>query len=146
MTIPTVDKPPAHPETSLPPQRDGGQPPTGMTAGERDRWMWQTRLQQLVIAEAKAWKRFAWGAGIYFGLLLLVPLGVYLAGASMVSHVKSTRPDGVWLAGMALQGIAGAAFWLLLIPLLLRFVQWIEAMWRRRRFSSTRRENPGQLR
>jgi len=108
--------------------------------------MWQTRLKQLVVAETKAWKRLAWGAGIYFGLVLLMPLGVYLAGASMVSHMKSTRPEGVWIVGMVLQGIGATAFWLRGIPLLLRFVRWIGAMWRRRRFSSTRRADPGQPR
>jgi hypothetical protein len=47
---------------------------------------------------------------------------------------------------MVLQGIGGTSSWLLAIPLLLRFVRWTEALWRRRRFSSTRREDPGQLR
>jgi hypothetical protein len=146
MSIPTVDDKPARPETSLPPLRDGGQPPAGMTAEEREVWMMHTRLQQLVAAEAQAWKRFAWGAGIYFGLLLLIPLGVFLAGSSIVSHAKSTRPEGVWITGMMLQGIGVIAFWLLGILLLLRFVRWIEAMWQRRRFSSTRGANPGQPR
>jgi len=138
MTIPTVDDPPARLETSPPPLRDGGQPPVGMTVEERDRWMAHTRLQQLVVAEAKAWKRFAWGAGIYFGLLLLIPLGIFLAGAWLGSHVKSTRPDGVRFVGLMLQGFGWTVFVLLGIPLLLRFVRWIEAMWQRRRFSSTR--------
>jgi hypothetical protein len=117
-----------------------------MTAEERDRWMMHTRLQQLVIAEAKAWRQLARGGGIYFGLLLLIPLGVLLAGTSMVSHAKSTRPEGVWIVGMILQGIGVVAFWVLGILLVLRFLRWIEAMWRRRRFSSTRGAAPGQRR
>jgi hypothetical protein len=108
--------------------------------------MWQTRLKQLVIAETKAWKRFASGMGIYFGLLMLVPLGVMLAGDWLHGHVVPADPSGVWVVGMVLQGIGGTASWLLAIPLLLRFVRWIEAMWRRRRFSSTCRADPGQLR
>ena len=138
MTISTVDDPHSRPKTSLPPPRDGGQLSAGMSAGERKRWTWQARLKQLVIEETRAWKRLAWGAGIYFGLLLLLPLGFLLAGASLYDHVVPDRPGGAWFVGMVLQGIGGTSCWLLAIPLLLRLVRWIEAMWRRRRFSSTR--------
>ena len=137
MTIPTVDDTGACPEFSFPPPRDGAQQPAGMTAEEYRQWLWQTRLRQLVMDETRAWKRLAWGAGIYFVLLLLLPLGFLLAGASLYDHVVPDRPGGTWFVGMVLQGIGGTSCWLLAIPLLLRLVRWIEAMWRRRRFSST---------
>ena len=108
-----------------------------MSGEERERWAQHARLQQLILAEARAWKRFAWGGGIYFGLMLLMPLGLLLAGASVYNHVTPSDPGVFWLVGMVLQGISSALFWLLAIPLLLRFVRWIGAMWRRRRFSST---------
>jgi protein-S-isoprenylcysteine O-methyltransferase Ste14 len=119
-----------------------------MTAEERARWMWETRLKQLVAAEAKAWRRLAWGAGIYCGLLLLIPVGVLLADSSIgvyASYAKSTRPEGVRIAGLMLQGFGWTILYLLGIPVLLRSARWIEAMRQRRRFSSTPGADPGQL-
>ena len=146
MTIPIVEDTPARPESSLPAHREGGQQPAGMTAEERERWLWETRLRQLVMDETRALKRLAWGAGIYFGLLLLMPLVVWIAGGAVFDHMVGDRPAGARVVGTIFQFVSGAAFWLLLIPLLLRFVRWIEAMWRRRRFSSTQGANAGQLR
>ncbi|MCW1921916.1 hypothetical protein OKA05_05090 [Luteolibacter arcticus] len=145
MTIPTVDHPRAHPETSLPPLGEGGQVPAEMTAEEHQRWKWETRLRQLVMDETRAWKRLTWGAGIYFGLLLLMPLGVLLAGGWFFDHARPDRSGGARFFGIVLQGIGGASSLLLAIPVLLRFVRWVAAMWRRRRFSSTPGADPGQL-
>jgi hypothetical protein len=116
-----------------------------MSAEEHQRWLWETHLKQLVIAEAEAWRRFAWGAGIYFGLLLLVPLGILLAGASITDHAKSTRPEGIWIVGLMLQVLGAAAFYLIGFLVLRRFIRWIKAMRQRRRFSSTPGADPGQL-
>jgi hypothetical protein len=146
MTLLTVDHPSTRPETSLPSHRENGQTSTAMSPEERERWLWQTRLRQLVMDETRALKRLAWGAGIYFGLLLLMPLGVWIAGGAVFDHMVGDRPAGARVVGTIFQFVSGAAFWLLLIPLLLRFVRWIEAMWRRRRFSSTQGANAGQLR
>lgn len=141
-----MDDLPARLETSLPPLRNGGKPPDGMTAEERAQWMWETRLKQLVVAEAEAWRQLAWAAGIYFGLLLLIPLGMFLADTDLVSHVRSARPGGVRRAGLMLQGFGWTIFLLLGIPVLRRSIHWIKAMWRRRRFSSAPGADPGQLR
>ena len=106
--------------------------------------MRHTRLQQLVFAEAKAWKRLVWGAGVYIGLLLLFLLGIWLTGGLFFHSAKPTHEGARWFVGAVIRGVSGGFLFLLAVPLLLRFVRWIETMWRRRRFSSTPGVNPGQ--
>ena len=99
--------------------------------------MLHTRLQQLIIAEAKAWKRFVWGGGIYLGLVLLYLMGLWLTDGPFYHPAKPIHGGVRWFVGAVIRGVSGGFLFLLAIPLLLRFVRWVEAMWRRRRFSST---------
>ncbi|HEY1120106.1 MAG TPA: hypothetical protein VGE67_00840 [Haloferula sp.] len=138
-----MDDPRTRHETSLTPLGEGEELPAGMSAEDHERWKWQVRLDQLVMDEMRAWRRLAWGAGIYFGLLLLMPLGVLIGGGAIFDHM-SGRPAGFQLIGGILQYIAVVSFLLLAIPILLRLARWVVAMWRRRRFSSTAGADPGQ--
>jgi hypothetical protein len=120
---------------------DSGLPPSGqslfgMTERDRLEWMQQTRLRQLVMDEARAWKSFAWAAGSSIGAFCLLALGIWIAGTFASSHVRSTRPEGMKAAGVILQLIAGLGFWVFGIRTLVRLARWMEAIWRRRRFSS----------
>jgi len=140
-----VDDLPARLETSLPPPRDNGEVPPRATAEEHQRWRWESRLKELVVAETKAWKRFAWGAGICFGLLLLILLGVFLAGIGLGSQAPSAGASAARVVGLLLQVLGVFAFWALGILDALLFVLWINSMYQRRRFSSTPVADPGQL-
>ena len=96
--------------------------------------MMETRLKQLVIDETEAWKASCRTGGAVIAGIVLVNIGVGIAGTLLGSHVPSPRQAGLAVTGMLMQGIGGMLVMVYIIPCLLCFARWIGAMWRRRRF------------
>jgi hypothetical protein len=94
------------------------------------------RLQQLVVAEARAWRSCSKMGAVMIGGFLLVKLGTRIAGTYLTSHVRSTRPEGIAATGILLQMLGAAIMMALIIPVAISFGRWIGAIWQRRRFST----------
>lgn len=83
------------------------------------------------------------GSGHLHRPAVALPAGNLAYGRSVLSPCETTHDGALRFVGAVIRGISGIFLFLLAVPLLLRFVRWVGAMWRRRRFSSTPGADPG---
>lgn len=116
-------------------QKPGAKPEDENPSQHLRQWVVQTRLQQLVIAEADAWRSFRKvGMAMTAGFLLL-PIGLWVSGSSIVSHARPTGSPALRSIGFLLEGVGGMTVLISAVPFAVCFARWVEAIWQRRRFS-----------